>query len=67
MAKKMKKMVTIKKVVKVKKFKKRGHSKTRKGKLDYVTHKGSKRYNRRGHRQKSSKNKHRYSPFDRFI
>jgi hypothetical protein len=26
-------------------------SKTRKGRLDYVTHKGSKYYNRRGHRQ----------------
>jgi len=31
--------------------KKRCASKTRPGRLDYVTHKGSKYYNRQGHRQ----------------
>ena len=44
-------------------YRKRSKSKTRKGHLDFVTHKGSKRYNRRGHRQKSSQSKHRYKPF----
>ena len=66
MAKKMKKM-TIKKVIKVKKYKKRGPSKTKKGRLDYVTQKCSKKYNRRGHHKRSNRNKHKYSPFVKLV
>ena len=34
-----------------KKYRKGSRSKTRKGRKDFITHKGSKYYNRRGHRQ----------------
>lgn len=40
-------------------------SKTRKGRLDYVTHKGSKYYNRRGHRQTRNAKGQKGRPYSR--
>ena len=38
-------------------------SKTRKGRKDFVTHKGDKYYNRKGHRQQKNKKGTRKSPY----
>ena len=40
-------------------------SKTRKGRLDYVTHKGDKYYNRRGHRQTRNAKGQKGRPYSR--
>lgn len=44
-------------------FKKGSASKTRKGRKDFVTHKGDKKYNRRGHRQSKNAKGKRGKPY----
>ena len=47
------------------KYKKGSRSKTRRGRKDFVTHKGSKKYNRRGHRQSRNSRGRKGKPYSR--
>ncbi len=46
-----------------KKYRKGSASKTRRGKKNFVTHKGSKKYNRKGHRQSKNKRGTKKRPY----
>tara|TARA_Y100001970_G_C14243165_1_gene866192 strand:+ start:3757 stop:4194 length:438 start_codon:yes stop_codon:yes gene_type:complete len=47
------------------KYKKGSRSKTRRGRKDFITHKGSKKYNRRGHRQSRNSRGRKGKPYSR--
>lgn len=48
-----------------KRYRKGSKSKSRKGRLDFVTHKGDKYYNRKGHRQTKSRSGRKGRPYRR--
>tara|TARA_Y100001970_G_C14243165_1_gene866191 strand:+ start:3288 stop:3704 length:417 start_codon:yes stop_codon:yes gene_type:complete len=48
---------------KTKRYRKGSRSKTRRGRKDFVTHKGSKKYNRRGHRQSRNSRGRKGKPY----
>lgn len=50
---------------KTKKYRKGSRSKTRRGRKDFITHKGSKKYNRRGHRQSRNSRGRKGRPYSR--
>ena len=50
---------------KTKRYRKGSRSKTRRGRKDFVTHKGSKKYNRRGHRQSRNSRGRKGKPYSR--
>lgn len=50
-------------MVQTRKYKKRSPSKTRRGRKNFITHKGSKKYNRRGHRQSRNSRGRKGKPY----
>ena len=47
------------------KFRKGSRSKTRRGRKDFITHKGSKKYNRKGHRQSRNSKGRKGKPYSK--
>ena len=54
-----------KRKMRTRRYKKGSMSKTRRGRKDFITHKGSKKYNRRGHRQSRNSRGRKGKPYSR--